>query len=335
LLLATDSGVSRSRNGGRDWELEAPDILIGPAFATAFDVDGKRALVSGASAIFRTDGTGWRRARAPSGAVPARALVSGSVGGRVYLAGRTGLYRSDDWGQSWIDIGDELRPAHTSALLVPPGRPDQVYVVSDGRLWASADGARSWHSRGLGPPQGHLETVGLDPSDVSRLWAVAVGQVFQTDDREQRWRPVGKPLPEQPVVARTIRVAGSAILVATDRGVYRSPDGGERWELPSASLPAHLEAGLLVLDPLSPTTFYAGFALTPYDELARRAVEGGRPFSRIDLTNLIGGVAFLACLLLGAGAVLRRLARMYYRAPLERPVPPAVGRPHRSGDVTR
>ena len=49
LLLATDSGVSRSRNGGRDWEIEAPGILIGPAFAVAFDVDGEHALVSGAS----------------------------------------------------------------------------------------------------------------------------------------------------------------------------------------------------------------------------------------------------------------------------------------------
>ena len=44
LLLATDSGVWRSRNGGRDWEVEAPDVLIGPAFAAAFDLDGNRAL---------------------------------------------------------------------------------------------------------------------------------------------------------------------------------------------------------------------------------------------------------------------------------------------------
>src|SRR5712664_71556 len=31
LLLATDTGLSRSRNGGRDWILEARDVLVGPA----------------------------------------------------------------------------------------------------------------------------------------------------------------------------------------------------------------------------------------------------------------------------------------------------------------
>src|SRR2546425_6608376 len=37
LLLATDTGVSRSRNGGRDWEIERAGLLIGPVFAAAFD----------------------------------------------------------------------------------------------------------------------------------------------------------------------------------------------------------------------------------------------------------------------------------------------------------
>ena len=39
LLLATDIGLSRSRNGGRDWVLEAQGVLVGPIFAVAFDVD--------------------------------------------------------------------------------------------------------------------------------------------------------------------------------------------------------------------------------------------------------------------------------------------------------
>src|SRR3989475_12336350 len=45
LLLATDTGLSRSRNGGRDWTPEAQDVLVGPTFAVAFDVDGGHALV--------------------------------------------------------------------------------------------------------------------------------------------------------------------------------------------------------------------------------------------------------------------------------------------------
>jgi photosystem II stability/assembly factor-like uncharacterized protein len=335
LLLATDSGVSRSRNGGRDWEVEAPGILIGPVFAAAFDVDGEHAVVAGASAIFRTDGTGWQRVEAPAGSAPARALVSGAARGRVYLAGRTGLYRSDDWGQSWSDVGSEFQAERASALMVPPGRPDQVYVVAGGYVWVSADAARTWRLASHGLPSASMEAVGLDPADPNRLWAVGVGQVFRTDDQGQRWGPVGQPLPERPTVARAVAVSGRAILIATDRGVYRSPDDGERWELPSDGLPAHVEAGLLALDPGSPTTLYAGFALMPYDELTSRALEGGRPFGRMALTNLAAGVAFLALLFLGASVVVQRLARTHYRTPFDRSGASTASQTRRSGHVAR
>jgi len=108
-------------------------------------------------------------------------------------------------------------------------------------------------------------------------------------------------------------VVGHVILVATDRGLYRSADGGARWSLVSANLPAHLDAGLLVREPQSLTTIYAGFALTPRAELLRRAAEGGSPLARLDPVNVAGGLAFLALLVLGAGVVIKRLARTHYR----------------------
>jgi photosystem II stability/assembly factor-like uncharacterized protein len=335
LLLATDSGVSRSRNGGRDWGVEGPGILIGPAFAAAFDVDGERALVSTASAIFRTDGDRWRPVQTPAGAAPARALVSGSVRGRVYLAGWTGLYRSDDWGESWFSVSDELQAEHVSALMVPPERPNEVYAVAGGRLWASTDGARSWQPHDGGLPAGGVEVVGFDPSDSARLWAVAAGQVFRADDRGQRWRPTGVPLPERPVIARAVAASDHVFLIATDRGLFRSLDAGERWQLSSESLPAHLEAGLLVGDPLNPGTLYAGFALTPAEELRQRSTEGSRAFARLDILSLAGGAAFLTLLALGAGALVRRLARTHYRTQLDRHGSPPVGRIRRSGHVPR
>ncbi len=319
VLLATDTGVLRSRNGGRDWVIEARDLLVGPAFAAAFDVDGERALVSGASAIFRSDGDTWRPVRSPRGAVPARALVSGSAGGRVYLAGWAGLYRSDDWGQSWVSVGDGLAAEHVSAVVVQRGRADEVYVVAGAHFWASTDAGRGWQLRGDGLPPGALEVVALDPSDSNRLWSVAAGQVFRSDDQGQRWRPVGGPVPQQPVVTRGVAVLDHVILMATDRGVYRSSADGERWTLSNGNLPAHLGAGLLVRDPLDPATVYAGFALTSSDELSRRATEGVGALRRLDMVSLAGGLAFLALLLLAAVAVVRRLARTHNR--LSRPMP--------------
>jgi hypothetical protein len=232
-------------------------------------------------------------------------------------------------------VSDELQAEHVSALMVPPGRPNEVYAVAGGRLWASADGARSWQPHDGGLPAGGVEVVGLDSADSARMWAVAAGQVFRTDDRGQRWRPAGVPLPERPVIARAVAASGHVLLIATDRGLFRSVDAGERWELLGESLPAHLEAGLLVRDPLNPGTLYAGFALTPAEELRQRSTEGGRAFARLDILSLAGGAAFLALLALGAGALVRRLARTHYRTQLDRHGSPAVGRIRRSDHVPR
>jgi photosystem II stability/assembly factor-like uncharacterized protein len=313
LLLATETGVSRSRNGGRDWTPEARDLLVGPTFAVAFDVDGEHALVAGASGIFRSDGDRWRPLRAPAGTVPPWSLVSGSTRGRVYVGGLASLHRSDDWGDSWVAVGGGLPEGRASAIVLDRDRAEQVGAVAGGRYWLSTDAGRSWQPRENGLPEREIDVVAIDPSDPNRVWSVAAGQVLRTDDQGQRWRLVGLPLPDQPVVTHGMAVVGHVILVATDRGLYRSADGGARWSLVSANLPAHLDAGLLVREPQSLTTIYAGFALTPRAELLRRAAEGGSPLARLDPVNVAGGLAFLALLVLGAGVVIKRLARTHYR----------------------
>lgn len=327
LLLATDSGVWRSRNGGRDWEIEAPNILTGPAFAAVFDAGGERALVAGASTLFRDDGDRWRVVPAPAGAAPARALVAASVPGRVYLSGRSGLYRSDDWGRAWVSVGGALQAEHVDLLVVPPGRPDDVYAVAGGSVWSSSDGARTWKRRSAEFADGGVEAVAVDPSNPARLWAVGAGQVMRSDHQGERWRPVGKAVPDGPATARALAVLGDVIMIATDRGVYRSSDAGERWEPPKESLPAHLGATVLVSDVRNPATFYAGFALAVYEDLRQRTPQGGSTSARPGLDIIAGGFALAVALVLGLITGVRHLVRMRHRA---RPVRDAEGAENRS-----
>jgi len=315
LLLATDSGLLRSRNGGRDWDLEAPAVLVGAVFAVAFDADGRRALASTGSGIFRSeDGATWLRSPAPPGAAPARAIVRGAVGGRVYLAGWRGLSRSDDWGASWSGAGQGLPEDPVTALAAARSPSDVVYTVAGGRIWASSDGARSWRPRDRGIPDGRVDAVALDPSAPDRLWATSADRLFRSDDRGERWEAIGAPLGEPNTSVRGIATStpGKAIVLSTDRGLYRTVDGGGHWDLVvDGNLPVHLEAGPLVRDPLDPATLYAGFGLTPYEELWRTAAEGGTSLSRLDSLSIAGGAAFLIVLGLGAAVTLRRVARYY------------------------
>ena len=132
-------------------------------------------------------------------------------------------------------------------------------------------------------------------------------------------------------MARALAVSGPVILVATARGVYRSRDGGERWEPPDETLPGHLEAGLLVRDPSSPSTIYAGFAVTGQAELRRRAAEGRSALMGLRMSdNLARGAAFFALLTLGAIVVLRYRVRSSYRTKQSEPSPSGGWRAPRS-----
>jgi hypothetical protein len=96
--------------------------------------------------------------------------------------------------------------------------------------------------------------------------------------------------------------SGRVLVITTHRGMYRSTDGGQTWGFLEGNLPVHLEARPLVRDPSHAQTLYAGYALMPYGEIWRRALEGGNLLSRVDTVSLAGGLAFL--LLLAIAGVL-------------------------------
>jgi photosystem II stability/assembly factor-like uncharacterized protein len=312
LLLATDNNLLRSRNGGRDWITEAPTILFGAVYAVAFDEDGRSAFASTASGIYLTDdSSGWRKIATPEGAAPAYAIVIGSVPGRIYLAGPGGLWRSEDRGRSWSGAGEGFPEGAVNSVLLIKGSEETIYVIVGGRVWMSSGGTHSWRTSDEGLPKGRIEILSQDSGESGRLWAAATDQVFVSEDRGTTWRPVGQSLPEANTAINGLTVVegGTIILLTTHRGLFRSADGGQNWVLMEGNLPVHLEGGPLVQDPTNPTTFYAGFALTPYTELRKTAVEGRSMLNRVDPLSLLGGAAFLTLLLILGVITVRWLAR--------------------------
>jgi len=290
-------------------------VIPGAAFAVAFDADGKGALASSGTRIFYADdGAVWRDALAPGGAAPARAFVHSSTANRVYLAGARGLFLSDDRGRSWSRAGDGMLPeAAVSAVVVTSGPPESIYAVIDGKVWVGGDGARNWQTRTTGLPAGHVDTLAADVSKAGRLWNVAAAQVFVSDDAGATWTAYGRPLPDPGTLSRGLAVSedGNILVLSTHRGVMRSTDGGQRWTQVESTLPVHLESGLLLRDPHDAATLYAGFSLTPYGEMWRRAEQGGSLLAQLDPISLAGGLAFLVSLAVIGILVTRWLLRRY------------------------
>jgi photosystem II stability/assembly factor-like uncharacterized protein len=315
LLLGSDAGVLVSRNGGRQWEREAPDLLFGAVFAVAFLQDGKHAVCATPGGVFRYDGSIWKAVAAPSEAAPARA-IRGGAGPRLYLIGRRAPFVSDDSGATWRRIEHDLPDEAEFTELAVVQQPREVlYAVVDGVLMASDDQGLRWRELHIGTDGQRVEGLSLDPAGSGRLWIAAGDRVYRSDDGGRSWIRVGNSFPEAGTSVRGVAAdpLATILIAATHRGIYRSGDGGHTWRLLEDNLPVHLEARPLVSDAAAPGTVYAGFALMPYAELWRSALEGGNLLSRVDPVSLAGGLAFLLLIILvgalGARGLLRRAAR--------------------------
>ncbi|MCE7995440.1 MAG: glycosyl hydrolase [Roseivirga sp.] len=139
-------------------------------------------------------------------------------GGR-HIGFGDGIYRSEDGGNSWTNMGLKSSE-HLSKIIVHPGNSDVIYVASQGPLWSkggergfykSIDGGKNW-KRTLGDDEwmGVTDMV-TDPRNPDRIYAATW----------QRHRTIAAYMGGGPKTA-----------------LYRSEDAGETWTKLSSGLPS-------------------------------------------------------------------------------------------------
>lgn len=147
--------------------------------------------------------------------------------GRLFLQNHWGLYRSDDWGDSWEDIANGVPSDFGFCVAVHPHDPDTVYIVpleadvfrctpeAKLRVYRTRDAGDSWEALTEGLPQEDAyETVLRDALDVDRLEPAGVyfgtrsGKLFASADDGDSWRQLQGGLP--PVVCVRAAVVGEA-----------------------------------------------------------------------------------------------------------------------------
>jgi photosystem II stability/assembly factor-like uncharacterized protein len=134
---------------------------------------------------------------------------------RLFLQFHGGVYRSDDAGESWEDIGDGLVSDFGFPLAVDPDDPDSAYVIplkadvdrvtpeGQVRVFETRDAGGTWSARGDGLPQAdafltilRLAFARLAGDDGLELYfGTTTGEVFGSGDAGASWFNVTSQLP--------------------------------------------------------------------------------------------------------------------------------------------
>lgn len=188
------------------------------------------------------------------------------VGGR-HVGFGDGVYRSDDGGKTWTNMGLK-ESQHISRVIVHPENSNVVWVTAQGPLWSkggqrglykTTDGGTTW-KKTLGDEAwtGVTELI-YDPTNPTRMYAATwqrhrtvaayIGNgpgtaLYRSDDAGDTWEKLTNGLPKTSMGKTGLAISphNPNVLYAAielDRrkgGVYRSDDGGSSWSKQSNTI---------------------------------------------------------------------------------------------------
>ena len=210
-----EKGVFRTRDGGKTWDhvlfqnegTGAIDLVMSPGdpdvlFAALWTFERKAwgSFFGGPDGgIWRSrdGGDNWEEITANSG------LPEGDTGrigltmsaadpDRVYAlvdsATQTGLYRSDDLGETWrfitADANITARPFYFTHIYANPSNADELWSPAN-KLWRSVDAGKSWI---LEPSaKDDFQDIWIDPKDPMRMIATCDGGTAVTLTGGKSW----------------------------------------------------------------------------------------------------------------------------------------------------
>ncbi|MGB8191008.1 MAG: hypothetical protein WCF67_03770, partial [Chitinophagaceae bacterium] len=118
-----------------------------------------------------------------------------------------GVWKTTDYGRTWFPIFDDQPTGSVGDIAISPSNPNVIYVgsgeglqrpdlsVGDG-IYRSADGGKTWVNTGLKEAQ-QIGGMDIDPVNENRVFVAALGHPYGPN---------------------------------TERGVYRTLNGGKSWE---------------------------------------------------------------------------------------------------------
>ncbi|HKS05683.1 MAG TPA: hypothetical protein VJR92_05170, partial [Gemmatimonadaceae bacterium] len=183
------SGIWRSADAGETWTRVTNGLPTAPMGRIGLDIYAKSANL--AYALIEVGGGGRGGPVQEADDAP----PGGGAGGRGGGAGRggagggggTGLYRSDDAGQTWRFVSPtNPRPNYYSQVRIDPSAPDRLYLGGVG-LHISLDAGRTFETDAALVTHDDIHAVWIDPSNADHVMIGSDGGVSTSYDRARTW----------------------------------------------------------------------------------------------------------------------------------------------------
>ncbi len=217
-----------------------------------------------------------------------------------------GVYKSEDAGKSWVNVG--LKDSeHIGEILIDPRDSNVVYVAAQGPLWnkggdrglyKTVDGGKTWTPSLTISEHTGVSDIAFDPTNPDVIYATSYqrrrhvwtlinggpeSSIYKSTDAGKTWNKIDKGLPSVDMGRIGIDVAPSdgnivyAIIEAAkgEGGFYRSTDGGASWSKQSSYVsgsPQYYQE--IVVDPKNPDRVYS------LDTYLMVSEDGGKNFTK-------------------------------------------------------
>ena len=221
-----------------------------------------------------------------------------------------GVYKSEDCGKSWKNVGLK-HSEHIGKIAIDPRDSNVVYVAAQGPLWGpggdrgvykTTDGGKTWKKSLYISENTGASDLAIDPDDPDVVYATAYQRrrhvftlidggpesaIYKSTDAGKTWNKINSGLPSTDMGRIGIAIAPSdhnvlyAVVESVDGkgGVFRSTDRGANWEKRNDFQNGTMYYGHVFIDPKNVDRIFLS------DTLLRISEDGGKTVRRVGDRN--------------------------------------------------
>jgi photosystem II stability/assembly factor-like uncharacterized protein len=238
----------------------------------------------------------------------------------VFYVGQVngGVWKSDDYGRTWIPIFDHESTQSIGAIAVASSNPNIIYVASGEGLhrpdlsvgngiYKSTDAGKTWTHLGLRDGL-QIPALAVDPRDPNRVFAAVLGHPYGPNEERGLFRSTDGGQTWQKVIYKDENTGASDVEIdpsnpdviyasmwevregpwedgnevnGTGGGLFKSTDGGSNWHQLTNGLPKDLAQIYVAIAPTDPRRLYATLGAASGGLAVYRSDDAGESWAKI------------------------------------------------------